>query len=145
MSGPRILVLEARFYDHIADGLLNGVKAELEKVGATMTLLTVPGIFELPAALSFVVAAKPGHYDGFITLGCAIKGETDHYEHISSACEHALMEFAVEHKVALGNGVLTTRNEAQALVRSDPAQRNFGGQAARACLRMVALKSELGL
>lgn len=145
----RILILEARFYDHLADGLLAGARAVLDHAGHVHDLVTLPGIFELPAALRLhLAAAERGtapHYDGFITLGCAIEGETDHYHHISTECMRGLTDLAVAHQLALGNGVLTCRNEAQALDRSDPARRNLGGQAARACLRMLALKRDLGL
>ncbi|MFD2234259.1 6,7-dimethyl-8-ribityllumazine synthase [Phaeospirillum tilakii] len=145
----RILILEARFYDHLADGLLAGARAELDSAGHAHDLVTVPGIFELPAALAFhLAAAERGgapRYDGFIVLGCAIRGETDHYHHIATECERGLTDLAVGHRLALGNGVLTCHDEAQAQNRADPARRNFGGQAARACLRMLALKRDLGL
>ena len=84
-------------------------------------------------------------YIGYVALGCAIQGETDHYDFICGECMRGLSDLSVGHQLALGNGVLTVHNEAQALARSDPARKNFGGQAARACLRMIALKQELKL
>jgi 6,7-dimethyl-8-ribityllumazine synthase len=139
---PKVLIIEARFYDHIADGLLAGAKAALEKGGATCEVLTVPGIYELPAALEMAVASGRG-YDGYVTLGCAIRGETDHYHHICAACVTGLSELAVAHRLALGNGVLTVHNEAQALARSEPSRKDIGGQAGRACLRMMELRRRM--
>jgi 6,7-dimethyl-8-ribityllumazine synthase len=110
----------------------------------------VPGIFELPAALKLVLtAAEQGNeaarYDGFVTLGCAIRGESDHYHHVGSECMRGIADLSMAYDLALGNGVLTVHNESQALARSDPARKNLGGQAARACLRMMTVKRELGL
>ena len=108
----------------------------------------MPGIYELPTALSLVLEKArvdgASSYDGFITLGCAIRGESDHYHFISGECMRSLSQLAVTHHLALGNGVLTVHNEAQALKRSDPVGKNMGGQAARACLTMLALKRRLG-
>lgn len=146
----RVLIIEARFYDHIADGLLDGTRQVLDKAGIAYEILVVPGIFELPAALKLVLtAAEQGNeaarYDGFVTLGCAIRGESDHYHHVGSECMRGIADLSMAYDLALGNGVLTVHNEAQALARSDPARKNLGGQAARACLRMMAVKRELGL
>jgi 6,7-dimethyl-8-ribityllumazine synthase len=143
----KILIIEARFYDHIADGLLAGATQVLEAAGATVERLTVPGIFEIPAALTLVQdAAEAGTgpaYDGFVTLGCAIKGETDHYDFISAHCMRSVGEISNARRLALGNGVLTVHTEEQALVRADPARKDIGGMAARACLRMLDLKLQL--
>ena len=146
----RVLIIEARFYDHIADGLLAGARAVLDQAGVEHTLLTVPGIFEIPAALKLVLtAAEQGNdaarYDGFVTLGCAIRGESDHYHHVGSECMRGIADLSIAYDLALGNGVLTVHDEAQALNRSDPARKNLGGQAARACLRMMAVKRDLRL
>lgn len=140
----RVLILEARFYDHIADGQLAGATQALEAAGAEWEIITVPGIYELPAALELVVASGRS-YDGYITLGCAIRGESDHYGHVSSQCMRGLADLSVNYHLALGNGVLTVHDEAQALNRSDPARKNIGGLAARAALRMIDLKRELGI
>jgi 6,7-dimethyl-8-ribityllumazine synthase len=141
MNGPRILVIEARFYDDIADQLLSGVSGVLTGAKATLDRITVPGIFEVPAALSMASQAKT--YDGYITLGCAIKGETDHYEHISHEAMRGITDLVLARTLALGNGILTVRTYEQAIERARSDRRNFGGQAARACLRMIALKQEL--
>jgi 6,7-dimethyl-8-ribityllumazine synthase len=146
----RVLIIEARFYDHIADGLLAGARAVLDKAGVEHEVLVLPGIFEIPAALKLVLtAAEQGNqaaqYDGFVTLGCAIRGESDHYHHVGSECMRGIADLSMAYDLALGNGVLTVHNEAQALARSDPQRKNLGGQAARACLRMMDVKRQLGL
>lgn len=146
----RILILEARFYTHIADDLLAGAIAELAKAGVEHRVLTVPGVLELPAALRYVVSALEQntvdeHYDGYITLGCAIRGQSDHYDHVCTECMRGLQDLALAHDLAIGNGVLTVHNEAQALDRCKPDRKNIGGLAARACLRMIDLKRELNL
>lgn len=146
----RVLIIEARFYDHIADGLLAGAKEVLDARGVATEVLTVPGILEIPAALKMVLAAgEQGNYgcryDGFVTLGCAIRGESDHYHHVSTECLRGQNDLAIAYELALGSGVLTVHNEAQALNRSDPKRKNLGGQAARACLRMMDIKRELKL
>lgn len=144
----KVLILEARFYNHIADGLLAGATAALADAGYEHDLIQLPGIYELPASLSLAVASgltgNAPHYAGFITLGCAIRGESDHYHFICGECMRGLSDLAVTHHLALGNGVLTVHNEQQALRRSDPAQKNFGGQAARAAIRMISVKQQLG-
>lgn len=150
MSDTRILVLEARFYDHLADMLLAGVTQTLEKAGVAWDVVTLPGILELPAALEMAAGAQAANtidarYDGYVVLGTAIRGESDHYHHVSTACVNGCSEVATRRHLALGSGVLTVHNEAQALNRADPARKNLGGQAARACLRMLELKRALKL
>lgn len=150
MSDTRVLILEARFYDHLADMLLSGVTQTLEAAGVAWDVITLPGILELPAALEMAVTAQAqntldARYDGYVVLGTAIRGESDHYHHVSTACVNGCSEVATRHRLALGSGVLTVHNEAQALNRADPARKNLGGQAARACLRMLDLKRTLKL
>ncbi len=146
----RVLIIEARFYDHIADGLLAGAIAALDEAGLEHDVITVPGIYEIPAALEMLLRAQRqgtirARYDGYVTLGCAIRGESDHYDFICTECMHGLAQSAVANGLALGNGVLTVHDEAQALDRSDPARKDIGGLAARACLRMMAMKRDLKL
>lgn len=145
-----VLIIEARFYDHIADGLLNGAVQALEAAGARHSLITVPGILEIPATLSYVThaiqrAAIDERYDGFVTLGCAIRGESDHYHHVCRECMRGIQDLALAHDLAIGNGVLAVHDEAQALARALPEKKNIGGLAARACLRMIDLKRALRL
>lgn len=149
MSRARILIVEARFYDHIADGLLEGATTELVKADAEVVCITVPGVLEIPATVAFALAAAAQdpscRFDGFVALGCAIRGETDHYDHVCRESMRGLQDLAVQHRLAVGNGILTVHNEAQALDRSMPERKNIGGLAARACLRMISLKRELFL
>lgn len=150
MSQTRVLILEARFYDHIADMLLAGVTQTLDSAGAAWDKITLPGILELPTALEMVASAQVRNtmevrYDAYVVLGTAIRGESDHYHHVSTACVNGCSEVATRHHLALGSGVLTVHNEAQALVRADPSRKNHGGQAARAALRMLDLKRTLKL
>jgi len=150
MTGPRVVIVEARFYDEIADHLLRGAAAALDKGGATHRRIAVTGVAELPAALAFAVRAaeqSPGAWGaaGYVVLGCAIKGETDHYDHICREAMRGVQELATARELALGNGILTVLNREQAMARCRPEGRDHGGQAARACLRMIALRGELGL
>lgn len=146
----KILIVEARFYEHISDMLLQGAVAELTKAGAGFKRVQVPGILEIPAAIAYAVKAMElraidERYTGFLTLGCALQGETQHYDHVCREAMRGVQDLALDHCLAVGNGILTCPNEATALERADPSRRNFGGQAARATLRMIELKHELRL
>jgi 6,7-dimethyl-8-ribityllumazine synthase len=143
----RILIVESRFYEHITDGLVKGAVRELQAAGAGFKRVIVP---EIPAAIRYAVRAMEmratdERYSGYVTLGCAIKGETDHYDHVCRETFAGVQELALQYTLAVGNGVLTVHNEEQALERALPEKRNFGGQAARACLRMIEIKKDLGL
>lgn len=147
MSAPHLLVIEARFYDHIADAQLAGAKAALKAAGATYDVVTVPGALEIPAAISFaLVGGEEGGtaYDGFVALGCVIRGETYHFEIVSNESSRALMDLTFQEGLAIGNGILTVENEAQALERALPERLNKGGAAAHAALTMIALREKLG-
>lgn len=146
-SAPRLLIVEARFYDEISDALLDGAKAALDAAGATYEVVTVPGALEVPAAIAFALdgADDDGEdYDGFVALGCVIRGETHHFDIVANESARALMNLSVEESVAIGNGILTVENEAQALVRARRSESDKGGGAARAALTMIALKERLG-
>ena len=146
---PRILIIEARFYDHIADALLQGAKKALTAGDAEFDVVTVAGALEIPAAIA--LAEEGGHrpagirYDGYIALGCVIRGETYHFEVVSNESARGIMDLAVGKRLAIGNGILTVENEAQALARarSGGNEGDKGGFAARACLDMIALKRRL--
>ncbi|BDA84065.1 6,7-dimethyl-8-ribityllumazine synthase [Aureimonas sp. SA4125] len=147
MSAPHLLVIEARFYDHIADAQLAGAKAALEAAGATYDVVTVPGALEIPAAVSFaLVGGEEGGtaYDGFVALGCVIRGETYHFEIVANESSRALMDLTFQEGLAIGNGILTVETEAQALERAMPERLNKGGAAAEAALKMIALREKLG-
>lgn len=147
MANPHLLIVEARFYDHIADFLLAGAKAELDKAGATYDVVTVPGALEVPGAIGFaLIAADDGgtDYAGFVALGCVIRGETYHFEIVANESSRALMGLTVDGGVAIGNGILTVENEEQALDRAMAERKNKGGGAAAAALAMIALRDKLG-
>jgi 6,7-dimethyl-8-ribityllumazine synthase len=141
-----LLVIDARFYTDLADQLYAGASAALETAGATHDRISVPGVLEIPAAVAFAAAAaKAGgtHYDGYVALGCVIRGETSHYDIVAGESARALMDLAVSHNLALGNGVLTVENGSQARVRA--GERDKGGAAAIAALAMIAVKRRLKL
>lgn len=142
-SRPTVLIVEARYYAHISDALRKGAEAALDKAGARYDVVAVPGAFEIPAAIA--LAAKSGRYDGYVALGCVIRGETTHYQHVCQESARGLQDLAIRHELAIGFGILTVENEAQALARAGVDRRDKGGEAARACLAMIALKRSLGL
>lgn len=133
-----VLIVEARFYEAIADAALEGAIAALQASGATHEVLTVPGALEIPAAIAFADAA--GAYDGYIALGCVIRGETYHFEVVAGESARALMALTLD-GLAIGNGIITVENEAQAWARARRAEKNKGGEAANAALAMVAVKA----
>lgn len=135
-NAPRILIVTSRYYAHIAAELEASVVEGLEKVGATHEFLEVPGAFEIPGAIS--MAAQTGEWDGFVALGCVIRGETSHYDLITNHMARGLMELSIS-GVPLGFGVLTVENEEQAKVRADRKGKNKGAEVVAAVLRMVGL------
>lgn len=144
-----ILIVEARFYEELADELAQGAIAALEARGATWQRVQVPGVLEIPTAVKYALDAM-GHggftkkIDGFVTLGCVIRGETTHYDIVSNESARALMDISVGRSLALGNGIQTVENEAQAWARAKVSEKNKGGGAADACLDMIALKRSFG-
>ena len=143
----RILVVEARFYDHLADELLRGATEALSAFGAEYEVVTVPGALEIPGAIA--MAEDAGHrpagaapWDGYVALGTVIRGETYHFEIVSNESARGLMELTVNKRLCIGNGVLTVEDEAQALARARVSEGDKGGGAARAALTMVALKQQ---
>jgi 6,7-dimethyl-8-ribityllumazine synthase len=145
---PHLLIIEARFYDDLADELLRGAVGALERAGATYERVTVPGALEIPAALAMALeAVEQGRadYDGYVALGTVIRGETTHYETVAGESARGLMEIAVDEALAVGNGILTVENEQQAWARARVDDQNKGGAAASAALRMIALRAHFGL
>lgn len=145
-KGAHILIVEARFYEEISDRLLAGAVAVLEGAGATYDRITVPGALEVPAAIAMALDAarrrrKP--YDGVVALGCVIQGETYHFDLVANESARALMDLAVDRQLALGNGILTVDNQAQAYARLGGDHGHKGAAAARAALAMVALRQTL--
>jgi len=137
----RILIVEARFYPKLSDLLLAGARAALDASGHEHETITVPGALEVPGAIA--LAAKSGRYCGFVALGVIIRGETYHFEAVANESARGLMELTLQ-GVAVGNGILTVEDEAQALVRADPAEADKGGGAARAALALVDIAVRFG-
>lgn len=135
------LIVEARFYDHLNDQLIAGARAALEAAGHTTEVITVPGALEIPAAIA--LADQQGGYDGYVAIGVVIRGETYHFEIVAGESARGIMALTID-GLAIGNGILTVENEAQALVRADPAQKDKGGEAAKAALALHALKQRFG-
>ena len=137
----RILIVEARFYDHLNDLLLEGARAAIEAAGHAHETVTVPGALEVPAAIA--MAAETGRYDGFVALGVVIRGETYHFEIVAGESARGIMALTLD-GLAVGNGILTVENEAQALARARPEEKDKGGEAAKAALAMMKLRDRFG-
>ena len=138
---PKIAIVVAPYYKDIADNLIAGARAELAEVSATVEIIEVPGALEVPSAIA--IADRKGDFDGFVALGCVIRGETTHYETVCNDSSRALTMLGLA-GVALGNGILTVENYDQAVVRADPKAQNKGGGAAAAALHLIALSQSLG-
>ena len=136
VRGARILVVESRYYPEIADALISGAEREIKRNGAALERVVVPGAFEIPGA----IALAAGRYDGFIALGCVIRGETTHYDYVCGESARGLMDLAVRDKLAIGYGIVTVDNTDQAWARVALDRGDKGGDAAHACLAMVALQ-----
>lgn len=136
-----ILIVEARFYAHLNDMLIAGVRAALEAKGHKVEVLTVPGALEIPGAIA--LAAEADRYDAYVAIGVVIRGETYHFEIVAGESARAIMALTMD-GIAIGNGILTVENEEQALVRADPAQKDKGGEAAKAALALLALQERFG-
>lgn len=139
----RVLVVEARFYDAIADALLEGATGHLQKAGAEHVVVTVPGALEIPAAIAILLDAAEAEgapFDAVVALGCVVRGETTHYEIVSNESARALMALSVERRFPLGNGILTVENDAQAFARARVSEMDKGGGAAEAALAVLRLK-----
>ena len=136
----KILIVEARFYDRLNDMLIAGARRAIEAAGHQAEVLTVPGALEIPGAIALAEAG--GDYDAFVAIGVVIRGETYHFEIVAGESARGIMALTLD-GVAIGNGILTVENEGQALVRADPAQKDKGGEAARAALEMLALKEKV--
>ncbi|MBM6595523.1 6,7-dimethyl-8-ribityllumazine synthase [Microvirga pudoricolor] len=146
VPGVRILVVEARFYDDIADQLLKGARAVIEKAGGAADVLTVDGALEIPATVTLALdaAEKAGRpYDGVIALGCVIRGDTGHYDIVAGESARALMDISVQRPIPLANGILTVENDAQAWTRARVGELNKGGGAAEAVLAVIRIVRQL--
>jgi 6,7-dimethyl-8-ribityllumazine synthase len=142
-----LLIVEARFHDDLADALLEGATSALDEAGATYEVVTVPGSLEIPAVIAFAldgVADGRTSFDGFVALGTIIRGDTYHFDIVANESSRALMDLSVQDSVCIGNGILTTENDAQAWTRAKRSEGDKGGFAARAALTMIALRERLG-
>ncbi len=147
-SAPKILIIEARFYADLADALAEGAIQAIEAAGASYERIAVPGVLEIPAALSMVMTAMENDgvlYDGFVLLGCVIRGETSHYDIVANESARVIMDLMVDADLAIGNGILTVENDDQAWARARVTDKNKGGAAAEAALAMIALRDRLGV
>ncbi len=135
----KILIVEARFYDALADALVEGAVAALAAAGYAHECVAVPGVLEVPVAIKY--AANTGNYDGFVALGVVIRGETTHYDIVCAESARGLMQLGVQDGLAIGNGIQTVENEAQAWVRCRMSETDKGGGAAKAALALVRLRS----
>ncbi|MGU9961668.1 MAG: 6,7-dimethyl-8-ribityllumazine synthase [Candidatus Puniceispirillales bacterium WSBS_2018_MAG_OTU23] len=146
-SPQKFLIVEARFYTDLADALAMGAIRALEDAGASYDRIAVPGALEIPAAIA--MASQAGematHYDGYIALGCIIRGETYHFEVVSNESARGLMDLTTAEMLVIGNGILTVENHDQAWERADPKQKDKGGDAARAALAMAKLAQSFGI
>src|SRR5580704_2759866 len=145
-KGSRILIVEARYYDEIADALLAGAKKALAEADAQFDVLSVPGALEIPTAIAIAVDAaqrKRKPYDGAVGLGCVIRGETIHFDIVSDLSAQGLMELSVERRLPIGNGIITVENEAQAFARARLEEQDKGGGAVRAALALIDIKQKL--
>ena len=139
-DAPHLLIVEARFYEDIADALVDGAMGVLEAAGAQVERLAVPGAFEIPAAIRF--ALDSGRYDGFVALGCVIRGDTTHYDYVCGESARGLNQLAIDRKACIGYGILTVENREQAWARARADRANKGADVASACLRMIEIKRQ---
>ncbi len=147
---PHVMIVESRFYEDISDELVGSVIAVLDDAGATHELFQVPGTFEIPAAIGFAVRSMDFYtarrrFDGYIGLGCVIRGETSHYDYVCGESARGLQDLALKHTLAVGYGILTCENREQAMARARRDGHDRGGAAARACLAMIDLKRKFHL
>ncbi len=149
-DAPHIMIVESRYYEEIAEELIQSVLTELEEAGATYERFEVPGAFEIPVAIKYAIRsmdfyAAQRRFDGYIALGCVIRGQTTHYDYVCSESARALQDLSVQYSLALGYGILTVENKDQAMARARRSEQDRGGHAARACLKMIEHKSHFRL
>ncbi len=144
-KNAHLLVVDARFYEDISDELLVGVSAELDRAGATFDHVSVPGVLEIPAAIAMAAKSKKTDYDGYVAIGCVIRGETTHYEIVSNESARAIMDLSVNKRLAIGNGIQTVENRDQAWARASTKDKNKGGGAAIAALAMIEMRKKFNI
>ena len=146
-NAPYLLIIDSRFYEDLSDELVRGAIAEIDSIGGTYRRVSVPGVFEIPAGIRLAVrsmelvsAAAHNRFDGYIALGCVIRGETDHYEHVSRESLRGVNDLAMQYSIAVGMGILTCNTKEQAMERASVDKGNVGGRAARTAVQMVEFK-----
>jgi 6,7-dimethyl-8-ribityllumazine synthase len=146
-NAPYLLIIDSRFYEDLSDELVRGAIAEMDSIGGTYRRVSVPGVFEIPAGIRLAVrsmelvsAAAHNRFDGYIALGCVIRGETDHYEHVSRESLRGVNDLAMQYSIAVGMGILTCNTKEQAMERASVDKGNVGGRAARTAVQMVEFK-----
>lgn len=144
MSNPHLLIVEARFYDDLADELAAGAVEAIEAAGGTCDRMSVPGALEIPGAIKFASDGAATSYDGYVALGCVIRGETTHYDYVCLESARALQELVIKDNICLGNGILTVETHDQAWARASRDQKNKGAAVATAAMRMIELKELFG-
>ncbi|MXP14019.1 6,7-dimethyl-8-ribityllumazine synthase [Altererythrobacter confluentis] len=137
----RFLIVEARFYDHLNDMLVDGARSALEAAGHEVEVLTVPGALEIPGAIA--MASDSGQFDAFVAIGVVIRGETYHFEIVAGESARGIMALTMD-GVAIGNGIITVENEEQALARADKTRKDKGGEAAKAAIALLDLRKKFG-
>jgi 6,7-dimethyl-8-ribityllumazine synthase len=145
-KGARILIVEARYYDDLADALLAGAMTVLDKAGVKVERISVPGSLEIPGAIAIALEAarrKRRPYDGIVALGCVIRGDTIHFEIVSQESARGLMALSMQHALPIGNGIITVNTQSQAFARARMEEMDKGGDAARAALAMVRVQRQL--
>lgn len=147
---PHLMLIEARFYPDLADELVRGATTALDRAGVTHERVAVPGAFEIPAAIRYAIRSRDffaarRRFDGYVALGCVIRGETTHYDYVCQESARALQNLVTEFTLAVGYGILTVENEDQAWQRAAVDKGNKGGQAAETCLAMIDLKRQFNL
>jgi 6,7-dimethyl-8-ribityllumazine synthase len=150
MEDTHVLIVEADFYRDISDALLDGAKEALDKAGASYDVVQVPGCLEIPAAIKFAMKAMEftggrRRYDAYVALGCVVRGETSHYDTVSEESARGILDLSMDYCLAVGNGIITCENDAQAWARARKEEKNKGGGAAQAALDMLDLKEKFGL
>jgi 6,7-dimethyl-8-ribityllumazine synthase len=143
-KGARILIVEARYYDDIADALLAGAAKALREAGAEFDVVSVPGSLEIPSAIAIAIGGRRQRYDGAVALGCVIRGETLHFEIVSQQSARGLVELGIAQRFPIGNGIITVDTEAQAWARARVEEQDKGGDAARAALALLDVKQKFG-
>lgn len=140
---PHLLIVDAQFYADIGDELLKGAFMALEEAGTTFDHISVPGVLEIPAAIAMAIKSNK-NYDGYVALGCVIRGETSHYDIVAIESARAIMNMSVNEQIAVGNGILTVENRDQAWARAKVSDKNKGAGAAKAALAMIEIRKQMG-